>query len=321
MPRHPSESFRDPVVLGLIDRLEKTSSPHEYMGMLTAFHRNMLNEGVKTAQPSTISDFVLFECFWGLDLNPDSLISRYKELFPNGEDLGHMVSEYEATSPGSTELQVSDFGRKLNQAWNEFGSHGFMKCFKNYHWHLWREGIAEVDLGILLGVILFEKSVGFPLDHQEVVKAYKKVQYGFVRERIEGDNRLSEEVEIFRMDSKPSGRVAMTIEPDWENYWKGFDGLSFLELKQKGLLPLYWYVHDAEETFGASYKGVALIENGKVLYYDRCPMGGGPFKTSDFKNPSFRRKSEIVAEHVERALEKVNYQHQNGLPERSTSYS
>ena len=73
MARHPSEIFRDPVVLDLIDRLEQTSSPHEYMRMLTEFHRNMLHEGVKTAQPKTISDFVLFECFWGLDLNPDSL--------------------------------------------------------------------------------------------------------------------------------------------------------------------------------------------------------------------------------------------------------
>ena len=98
----------------------------------------------------------------------------------------------------------------------------------------------------------------------------------------------------------------MTIEPDWENYWEKFEGLGFLELKQKGLLPLYWYVHDAEEEFGASYKGAALVEKGRVLYYDRYPMGGGPFQVSDFEDADFRRKSEIVVEHVEKALQKVN---------------
>ena len=192
--------------------------------------------------------------------------------------------------------------------WRQTTPHGFMKTLSSYHRHLWREGIAAVDLDALLGVILFEKSVGFPLNYEDVVKAYRKAQYGFVRERIEGDNKLAKEVKIFRTDSKPSGKVAMTIEPDWENYWEGFPGLSFPELKQKDLLPLYWYVHDAEEEFGADDKGVALVENGKVLYYGRYPMGGGPFKVSDFKDPSFRRKSEVVAENVERALEKVRYQ-------------
>ena len=311
MARHPSEMFSDPTVLGLIDRLEETSSPYEYMGMITDFHRKMRHEGVKIAHPKTISDFVLFESFWGLDLNPESLISRYKEFFPNGEDLGKIILEYEAASSGSTELQVNNFGKKLEGVWNTAKPHGFMKAFKEYHWHLWREGIAEIDLDSLLGLILFEKSAGFPLNYKDVVDAYRNAQYGFVEERIEGDKRLGnefkKELQSTRpRDPKPSGRTAITIEPDWENYWERFKGLSFLELKHSGLLPLYWYVHDAEEEFGASYQGVALVEDGRVLYYDRYPMGGGPFKVSDFKDHDFRRRSGVVAEHVERALEKVN---------------
>ena len=220
--------------------------------------------------------------------------------------VGSFVSEYEADP--STALQVSNFGRKLDQLWNKTNPNEFIKSLKDYHWHLWRGGMTEVDLDSLLGLIIFEKSAGFPLNHEDVVKAYRKAQYGFVRERIEGDKRLSREFKKelqFKMpgDPEPSGKAAITIEPDWENYWEGFPGLSFHELKQKSLLPLYWYVHGAEEEFGAAYKGAVLVKNDKVLFYDRYPMGGGPFKVSDFEDRSFRRRSEIVAENVERALE------------------
>ena len=311
--QHPSETFRDPLILELIDKLENTSSPYEYMRMLTTFHEKMLIEGVKRVPPGTISDFVLFECFWGVDLNPQELIDQYKGFFPDGEDLGAIVSQYEQASSESKEIQISSFAQKLNEAWNRLSPHAFMKYFKEYHRHVWREGPANFNLNNLLSLILFERSVGFPLNYEEVVDAYREAQYGFVKLRIEGDERLSKEFEKelqYQLpgDPKPTGKAGMTIEPDWENYWEGFEGLSFFELKEKNLLPLYWYIHGSEKEFGAAYTGVALVENGKVLYYDRYPLGGGPFKVNDFTDPGFKRRTELVAEHIEKALKLVHPQ-------------
>lgn len=69
------------------------------------------------------------------------------------------------------------------------------------------------------------------------------------------------------------------------------------------------------------YHGQATIWDGKVHYYDRYPMGGGPFKISDFTDPVFRNRCEVVAAAIERILAPVKppelpswfgYKHLNG---------
>lgn len=57
-----------------------------------------------------------------------------------------------------------------------------------------------------------------------------------------------------------------------------------------------------EEYEGDLYPGQVLIRTGKVHFYDRYPYGGGPFKISDFENPEFRRRAEIIAENIEMLL-------------------
>ena len=49
----------------------------------------------------------------------------------------------------------------------------------------------------------------------------------------------------------------------------------------------------------AIYKGSVLMRNGKVHFYDRYPMGGGPFKISDFKDEEFRKRCELIATSIE----------------------
>ena len=96
--------------------------------------------------------------------------------------------------------------------------------------------------------------------------------------------------------------LMVQIEPDWENYFEG--------VFKKGDTPIYWSIQPkvmVEKGIknAGMYMGVALIRNNKVLYYDRYPMGGGPFKIKDFKDSEFRNRCKIIADHVERAFNEV----------------
>lgn len=52
------------------------------------------------------------------------------------------------------------------------------------------------------------------------------------------------------------------------------------------------------------YVGAVLIRNGKVHYYDRSPVSetGRKLHVSDFKDPNFRRRAELISENIERLL-------------------
>ena len=57
---------------------------------------------------------------------------------------------------------------------------------------------------------------------------------------------------------------------------------------------------DGEEV--SLYQGKALMKDGKVLYYDRYPCGGGPFKPSDFTDKDFRKRSMIICKNLENII-------------------
>ena len=54
-----------------------------------------------------------------------------------------------------------------------------------------------------------------------------------------------------------------------------------------------------EDDLAAIYKGKVLIRKGKVFYYDRYPIGGGPFKLDDFSDPTFKELSKAIALDIE----------------------
>lgn len=90
--------------------------------------------------------------------------------------------------------------------------------------------------------------------------------------------------------------VSVALDIDVDDYWG-----SHL---QEGDIPLNWYIiaqSDLLPEVGCVhiYIGKALMRNGKVHFYDRYPLGGGPFRVSDFTNPDFRRRSERIAENIE----------------------
>ncbi len=82
----------------------------------------------------------------------------------------------------------------------------------------------------------------------------------------------------------------------------------FSGIRKSGDIALDWYVR-ARESYSPEndvniYQGAALVREGKVHFYDRYPMGGGPFKVSDFTSPDFRRRAEIISDNIERLLQK-----------------
>jgi hypothetical protein len=60
----------------------------------------------------------------------------------------------------------------------------------------------------------------------------------------------------------------------------------------------------------AIYGGVALVRDGKVLYYDRYPHGGGPYQVKDFTDPTFRGRAELISADIEALLEE-NQENEN----------
>src|SRR3989344_689185 len=104
--------------------------------------------------------------------------------------------------------------------------------------------------------------------------------------------------ELARNFEKTSVRVALDL-----NHSSGW----FVSDREAGDIVLDWYVQAQDEMFSEEegisiYKGAALVREGKVHFYDRYPMGGGPFKVSDFKSPEFRKRAELISENIERLL-------------------
>lgn len=78
-------------------------------------------------------------------------------------------------------------------------------------------------------------------------------------------------------------------------------GGYFAPVSQTGDVDLRWAVRDQSED--VIYMGAALVRKGKVHFYDRYPMGGGPFRVSDFTSPDFRKRAELISENIERLLQ------------------
>ena len=107
----------------------------------------------------------------------------------------------------------------------------------------------------------------------------------------EGTSELAENFE------KESVRLALDL-----SHGSGWFGV----VRKSGDLTLDWYVRARESYFPENdvsiYQGAALIRDGKVHFYDRYPLGGGPFKVSDFTSPDFKRRAEIISDNIERLL-------------------
>lgn len=50
------------------------------------------------------------------------------------------------------------------------------------------------------------------------------------------------------------------------------------------------------------FMGKVLVRDGHVLYYDRYPVGGGPFEVKDFTDPDFRRRAELIVKNIDQLL-------------------
>lgn len=95
--------------------------------------------------------------------------------------------------------------------------------------------------------------------------------------------------------------VGIIVEPDREPYhWVNLDCI------EQGDMPFNFYIIAKSDFKGYDldneYMGKVLVRGGRVLYYDRYPIGGGPFKVQDFKNPEFRRRAELIVHNIDQLL-------------------
>ncbi len=80
-----------------------------------------------------------------------------------------------------------------------------------------------------------------------------------------------------------------------------------LKCLENGDVPFNWYIigrYSILEERGLTplYQGKVLVRDRKVKYYDRYPIGGGPFEVKDFKSDDFRKKSEIIVRNINQLL-------------------
>jgi len=105
--------------------------------------------------------------------------------------------------------------------------------------------------------------------------------------------------ELARNFEKISVRVALDL-----NHGSGW----FAGDREEGDIVLDWYVQAPDKVFPEEedrsiYQGAALVRQGKVHFYDRSPMGGGPFRVCEFQSPKFRKRAELISENIERLLQ------------------
>ena len=99
-------------------------------------------------------------------------------------------------------------------------------------------------------------------------------------------------VELAREFKKDSVRFSVT--PDERGYFDDYAKKGDLQVRWSVLTPM-----DGEGEDVTQYMGAALVRKGKVHFYDRYPMGGGPYRLKDFTNPEFRKRCEIIAKNIE----------------------
>lgn len=54
------------------------------------------------------------------------------------------------------------------------------------------------------------------------------------------------------------------------------------------------------------YMGEVLVRQGKVYFFDRYPMGGGPFRLNDFNDIAFKNRAKLISKSIEKLVELGN---------------
>ena len=95
--------------------------------------------------------------------------------------------------------------------------------------------------------------------------------------------------------------VGVILEPDKEpSHWVN------LNCVQLGDMPFNFYITGKSDSPGhdidAVYVGKVLVRDGHVHFYDRYPIGGGPFEVKDFASPDFRKRAELIVQNIDQLL-------------------
>ncbi len=97
--------------------------------------------------------------------------------------------------------------------------------------------------------------------------------------------------------------VGVILEPDREpHHWIALDCLI------PGDTPFNFYIVGKNDLYGTNYgmineyMGKVLVRDGCVHFYDRYPVGGGPFKVKDFTSPDFRRRAKLIVKNIDQLL-------------------
>ncbi|MGC9310191.1 MAG: hypothetical protein ACP5E4_00535 [Candidatus Aenigmatarchaeota archaeon] len=108
--------------------------------------------------------------------------------------------------------------------------------------------------------------------------------------------------------------VGVILEPDRKpNHW------IYLNCVKPGDLPFNFYIVGEAEFSDYSventYMGKVLVREGRVHYYDRYPVGGGPFEVRDFQDIGFRKRSELIVKNINQLL---GYDEEPGFTKETT---
>ncbi|MBI5065930.1 hypothetical protein HZA97_06845 [Candidatus Woesearchaeota archaeon] len=95
--------------------------------------------------------------------------------------------------------------------------------------------------------------------------------------------------------------AGVILEPDRApHHWINLDCLL------PGDAPFNFYIVGKNDFSGYEtmneYMGQVLVRDGHVQFYDRYPVGGGPFEVKDFKSPDFRRRAELIVQNIDQLL-------------------
>jgi len=95
--------------------------------------------------------------------------------------------------------------------------------------------------------------------------------------------------------------VGVILEPDREPYhWTSLDCV------QPGDIPFNFYIVGRNDfsNYGMDneYMGKVLVRDGHVHFYDRYPVGGGPFQVKDFTSPDFRKRAGLIVKNIDQLL-------------------
>ncbi|MDO8556668.1 MAG: hypothetical protein Q7R96_05865 [Nanoarchaeota archaeon] len=101
--------------------------------------------------------------------------------------------------------------------------------------------------------------------------------------------------------TQPFVIVRITVDRNQPTWWDG------LGCRQENDVPLYFNVLGRwPESFGDElidiYPGQVLVRDGQVHFYDRYPVGGGPYTIDDFGNVDFRRRATLIKENIDQLL-------------------